>query len=103
MIPTIVIAAAPAATGPTQEELDKSASSPDTWLMTNKSYDGHRYVTVDQINRNNVGSLKEVCTLDTKIDASAQSSPLLYRERMYFTSAQTTVAMDAKTCKEIWR
>jgi alcohol dehydrogenase (cytochrome c) len=97
------IAAAAAVTGPTQTELDRSASSTDTWLMTNKSYDGQRYVPLDQINRSNVASIKEVCTLDTKIDGPAQSSPLLYQGRMYFTSAQTTVAMDAKTCRELWR
>jgi alcohol dehydrogenase (cytochrome c) len=96
-------AATSESTGPTQDELDKSATSNDTWLMTNKSYDGHRYVALDQINRGNVAGLKEMCTLETKIDAPAQSSPLLYQGKMYFTSAQTTVAMDARTCKELWR
>jgi len=89
--------------GPTQSELDRSASSNGTWLMTNKSYDGQRYVALDQINTKNVARIKEVCTFDTGVQAPAQSSPLLYEGRMYFTAAQTTVAIDAKTCKELWR
>jgi len=89
--------------GPSQSELDHSAASTDSWLMTNKSYDGQRYVALDQINRNSVSGLKAVCTFDTGVQAPAQSSPLLYDGRIYFTAAQTTVAIDATTCKEIWR
>jgi alcohol dehydrogenase (cytochrome c) len=97
------LAAMAAAPGPSQSELDQSAMSNDTWLMTNKSYDGHRYVSLDQINAKNVAGLKEVCTFDTGVQAPAQSSPLLYEGRIYFTAGQTTVAIDAKTCKELWR
>jgi len=89
--------------GPTQSELDRSAESNDTWLMTNKSYDGQRYVALAQINAKNVSGLTEVCTFDTGVHAPAQSSPLLYEGRIYFTAAQVTLAIDAKTCKELWR
>jgi PQQ-dependent dehydrogenase (methanol/ethanol family) len=89
--------------GPTQSELDQASSANDTWLMTNKSYDGQRHVLLDQINPKNVAGLKELCTFDTGVQAPAQSSPLLYEGRIYFTAAQTTVAIDALTCKEVWR
>ncbi|HJW05226.1 MAG TPA: PQQ-binding-like beta-propeller repeat protein [Rhodanobacter sp.] len=89
--------------GPTQSELDHAADGKDTWLMTNKSYDGQRYVALDQINTRNVAGLKEVCTLDTGVQEPAQSSPLLYDGRIYFTAGASTIAMDAKTCKELWR
>ena len=92
-----------AASGPTQAELDHAAGANNTWLMTNKSYDGQRYVALNQINTKNAASLKEVCTFDTGVQAPAQSSPLLYEGRIYFTAGQTTVAIDAKTCKEFWR
>jgi len=95
--------AAPPAAGPTQKELDRAAETTTEWLMTNKSYDGSRYVALDQINKSNVGQLKESCTYDSGLKAQAQSTPLLYQGRMYFTAAQTTVAIDAKTCKEVWR
>ena len=89
--------------GPTQAELDHSAAANDTWLMTNKSYDGRRYVALDQINTKSVGGLKVVCTFDSGLAAQAQSTPLLYDGRMYLTAGQTTLALDARDCKELWR
>lgn len=91
------------AAGPTQSELDRSAASTTTWLMTNKSYDGHRYVELGQITPGNVAGLKEACVFDTGVQAPAQSSPLLYQGKFYFTAGQTTVAIDAATCKPVWR
>jgi alcohol dehydrogenase (cytochrome c) len=96
-------AAQSAPLGPTQAELDRSATATDSWLMTNKSYDGHRSVGLDQINTANVGALKEACAYDSGLAAQAQSTPLLYQGRIYLTAAQTTIAIDARTCKEIWR
>jgi alcohol dehydrogenase (cytochrome c) len=95
--------AAALASGPSQSELDQAGQSTSTWLMTNKSYDGHRFVGLDQINRGNAGQLKEVCTYDTGVAAQAQSTPVLYDGRIYFTSGATTVAVDATTCKQQWR
>jgi alcohol dehydrogenase (cytochrome c) len=89
--------------GPSQAELDGAAQSTDAWLMTNRSYDGQRYVALDRINTSNVAGLQQVCSYDTGVQAPAQSTPLLYDGRIYFTAAQTTVAIDAASCKEIWR
>ena len=66
------------AAGPSQADLDASGQSADSWLMTNKSYDGHRYVNLGQINPGNVAQLKEVCTFDSGVAAPAQSTPVLY-------------------------
>ncbi|HMA50839.1 MAG TPA: PQQ-binding-like beta-propeller repeat protein [Magnetospirillaceae bacterium] len=65
--------------------------------MTNKSYDGARYVTLDQITRKNVATLKPVCTYDSGLQVQAQSTPLLYKDRFYLTAGQFTVAVDAKS------
>jgi alcohol dehydrogenase (cytochrome c) len=89
--------------GPSQDELDAAGNAPDSWLMTNKSYDGHRYVRLDQINTRNVGELKEACAFDSGVAAPAQSAPLLYQGRFYLTAGTATIAVDAKTCKELWR
>lgn len=78
-----------ASIGPSQSDLDHSAVATNTWLMTNKSYDGQRYVALDQINPTNVVRLKEICTFDTGVRAPAQSSPLLLQGRIYFTARQT--------------
>lgn len=89
--------------GPSQDDLDHAGMAIDSWLMTNKSYDGHRYVGLDQINVKNVAELKEVCTFDSGVTAPAQSAPLLYQGRLYMTAGTTTIAVDPVTCKELWR
>lgn len=81
---TIVLCASYAlAAGPTQQELDDAARSTDSWLTTNKSYDGHRYVQLDQINVGNAPTLREICTYRSGINAPAQATPLLYQGRLY--------------------
>lgn len=84
------------------DELDHAGMATDSWLMTNKSYDGHRYVGLNQINVQNVAELKEVCTFDGGVTAPAQS-PLLYLGRLYMTAGTTTMAVDPTSCKELWR
>jgi alcohol dehydrogenase (cytochrome c) len=91
------------ALGPSQAELDQSAIVTENWLMTNKSYDGHRYVSLDQINTRNVRDLHEICTFDSGVAAPAQSAPVLYNRRIFLSVGQTTVVIDATSCKEIWR
>jgi alcohol dehydrogenase (cytochrome c) len=91
------------AAGPTQKELDQSGQATDSWLMTNKSYDGHRYVNLRQINAGNAAALTEVCTFDSGVAAPAQSTPVLYDGRIYLSVGQTTIAIDANNCKQIWR
>jgi alcohol dehydrogenase (cytochrome c) len=98
-----IACAEPSAVGPIQAELDQAARSTSTWLMTNKSYDGHRYVLLDQINRGNVAQLQEVCTFDSQVAAQAQSTPVLYAGRIYLTVGATTIAVDAANCKPLWR
>ena len=81
---------------------NSAGNSVDSWLMTNKSYDGHRYVTLDQITPGNVAGLKGVCTFDSGVAAPAQSTPVLYEGRIFFSIGQTTAAIDATNCREIW-
>jgi hypothetical protein len=73
------------ALGPSQAELDQSEAATENWLMTNKSYDGHRYVALDQINTKNVGDLRETCALDSHVAAPAQSAPVLYERRIFLS------------------
>jgi alcohol dehydrogenase (cytochrome c) len=71
--------------------------------MTNKSYDGARYSTLTLINAGNVAGLKAVCTYNSGSADPAQSSPVLYNDRLYVSVGQLTVAVEPTTCREIWR
>jgi alcohol dehydrogenase (cytochrome c) len=93
----------PRAAGQSQQELNAAASSDDDWLITNKDYAGHRFVNLHQINKSNVTRLTPVCTYLSGVAAPSQSSPLVYKGIMYVTVGYLTAAIDASTCKEIWR
>lgn len=86
-----------------QKELNDAASSDDTWLITNKDYAGHRFVNLRQIDKNNVSRLQPKCTYESGVTAPSQSSPLVYKGVMYLTVGYLTAAVDASSCREIWK
>jgi len=89
--------------GPTQSELRSSAERED-WLMTNKDYAGNRFAYLDQITRANAAKLELVCSWQSGVTgAAAQSTPVVYHGIMYVSVADTTAALDARTCAEKWR
>jgi alcohol dehydrogenase (cytochrome c) len=103
VISTSMTALSALGAGPSQSELDAAGQSAGSWLMTNKSYDGHRFAGLDQITPDSVARLKEVCTFDSGVEAPAQFSPVLYEGRIYFSAGLATTAIDASNCREIWR
>ena len=90
--------------GPTESELRSSAERRDDWLMTNKDYAGRRFAGVGQITPANAAHLKLVCAWRSGVKgAAAQSTPVVYRGVMYVSVADTTAAIDARSCAEKWR
>ena len=92
-----------AANAQSQNELTAAGSSGEDWLVTDKDYAGHRFVHLEQINATNVSRLEPVCSYESGVTAPAQSSPLIYKGVMYVTAGYLTAAIDASSCKEIWR
>lgn len=79
------------------------AAAAADWPTYNNGYDSQRYSPLDQINTANVGRLRRVCDLTLGENASFQTGPLVIGNVMYLTTPHTTVAMDAATCKVLWR
>ena len=94
--------AVPKITGPTQAELDGASSATENWLYASHDYAGSRFVDLKQITPANAKNLKPVCLYRSEQSASVQTSPLVYDGVMYLTFGRTTVAIDAKTCRERW-
>ena len=92
----------PTVTGPTQAELDASAKSTDSWLYASKDYAGARYVALDQITPKNAASLHPVCIYRSDFTGTTQTSPIIYKNVMYLTFENATVAVNASTCRPIW-
>lgn len=76
---------------------------PGDWQTFNRTLTGERTSPLSQIDGENVGGLRTVCTYDTGLTTSFQTGPIVVAGRMYFTTEFDTFAMDAATCEEVWR
>ena len=72
------------------------------WLHYNRSYDGHRYSPLAQINATNAAHLTPQCVVQLGEIGSFETSPLVYQGRMFVTSNHKTFAIDAATCRILW-
>jgi alcohol dehydrogenase (cytochrome c) len=88
--------------GPTSDELLHAAADQQNWLYASKDYAGQRYVDLHQITVANAPQLRAQCIYRSNTAGATQTSPLVYNGTMYFTIDQTTVAIDAATCRERW-
>jgi alcohol dehydrogenase (cytochrome c) len=103
----VLMAAAIAATaqpkaGPSQKELDNARDDAANWLYVDHDYHGTRFSALNQINAQNVGQLTKVCSYSFPELSPSQTAPVVYKGRMYVTSAHYTAALDSATCKMVW-
>lgn len=73
------------------------------WPSYNGTLDSRRFSALDQINRNNIGALKILCTYDTKEYSSIQTGPLIVNGSLIGTTEHDIFSIDATTCAENWR
>jgi len=92
----------PAAGGPDQATLNSAAASTD-WLIHNHDYSGTRYSPLDQITRANASHLVPACIFQVGESDNFQTNPIVHNGTMYVTTARSTIALDAATCRERWR
>jgi alcohol dehydrogenase (cytochrome c) len=93
----------PSGVGPTQAELHAAADDTRNWLYQTQSYAGTRYSSQDQIRRRNVDRLRPVCAHQLGELRNFQTNPIVYDGVMYLTTLHYTVAIDATTCRPIWK
>ena len=74
------------------------------WPVYNGGPDGDHYSRLVQINRANVGQLREAWRFDTGEKGGLQSNPVIVGRTLYaYTPTQKLVALDAATGKLLWR
>jgi alcohol dehydrogenase (cytochrome c) len=88
---------------PTQAELNAAHSNTTDWLLSNHDYGGQRFVDLKQINRQNVASLRPVAIYQAGDMNPFHTNPIVHRGLMYITTPDSTIALDAATCKPRWR
>jgi alcohol dehydrogenase (cytochrome c) len=88
---------------PTQEDLESAISNYSDWLLTDHDYFGWRFSGLDLINRENASQLRPVCMYQAGDTLPFQTNPIAYGGVLYITTALATVALDASTCRVLWR
>jgi alcohol dehydrogenase (cytochrome c) len=80
-----------------------SKGSDANWMTYNRTLQGDRYSPLKEITAANVKDLKPVATFDTGESANFETGLVVVDGTMYFTTFQTTYAVDAATGKLKWR
>ncbi|GAA0946443.1 PQQ-dependent dehydrogenase, methanol/ethanol family [Pseudonocardia zijingensis] len=94
------------------ERILQARSEPQNWLTYYGAYDGQRYSTLDQINKDNVKKLAPAWVFQAAMVGmhsgastfSFEASPIVVDGVMYVSGPDGKVwALDAKTGEELWR
>jgi len=103
MAASLVMLASSCAYAQTTEQLVKGATDTSNVLNYGMGYNLQRFSTLNQINRDTVKNLVPVWNYSFNDDRSEESQPLVYQGVIYVTSHNATMAVDAKTGKQIWK
>src|SRR5713101_10211863 len=82
---------------------DGNGGSTDNILTYGMGYHQQRYSRLKQIDRATVKRLVPVWSLSLDNNWGEQAQPLVHNGVMYVTNARHTVAIDARTGKQIWK
>ncbi|MBR0782022.1 methanol/ethanol family PQQ-dependent dehydrogenase [Bradyrhizobium iriomotense] len=103
MAASLVMLASTCAYAQTTEQLVKGAADTSNVLNYGMGYNLQRFSTLNQINKDTVKNLVPVWNYSFNDDRSEESQPLVYQGVIYVTSHNATMAVDAKTGKQIWK
>ena len=82
-----------------------SPPAPDDgrWTSYNKTLTSNRFSSLNEINRENAGRLKVLCTYDTGQYTGFNSGLLMVDGALLFATEFDTFSIDPITCRENWR
>lgn len=87
----------------TTDQLLHSSQTPENWLQYAATYDGQRYSSLSQINRDNVSQLTLQWVFQTPETGYFENSPLVVDGIMYVTAPEDIAyAVDARTGRKLW-
>lgn len=104
LVPVIAVIAGIIGIGVASSSLAQPAGAitPADWPAYNRTVAGDRYSPLRQINRSNVGTLRNVCTYELPEVNAFQTGPIVVDDTMYFTTAHASYAVDAANCHLKW-
>jgi len=80
-----------------------SGGAAGDWPSYNKTLTTERFSDLDQINSNNVGKLKVLCTYNTHTYSSFESGLIMVQRALIGTTEFDIFSIDPATCAENWR
>src|SRR5947199_5387874 len=92
-----------AASAQTTDQLVKGASDTSNVLNYGMGYNLQRFSPLTQITKENAKNLVPVWNYSFADDRSEESQPLVYQGVLYVTTHAATMAVNAKTGKQIWK
>lgn len=99
----VLTATAAVADAPAVAQAPEPADRGADWMTYNRTLQGDRYSPLKEITAANVRKLRPVATFDTGETVSFQTGPIVIDGTMYFTTYQTTYAIDAATGRRKWK
>ena len=85
------------------DQLVNDTATPGDVLTYGMGYGQQRYSQLDQINADNVGQLTPAWVYSLDDSRGQESHPLVKDGVMYVTTHRSTMALDAKSGKQIWK
>ena len=99
----LAILFAPDAMAQTNDELLKGATDTHNVLNYGMGYNLQRFSTLTQINKDTIKHLVPVWNYSFDDNRSEETQPLVYKGVIYVTTNNATMAVDAKSGKQIWK
>ncbi len=99
----LAIFASHGASAQSADQLVKGATDTANVLNYGMGYNLQRFSPLTQINKDNAKNLVPVWNYSFADDRSEESQPLVYQGVLYVTTHNATMAVDAKTGKQIWK
>ena len=85
------------------ERLLRAEKEPENWLTYSGNYNGQRYSTLNEIQRDNVADLRLSWVLQLRTTQKVETTPLVVDGVAYLTRPPNDVlAVDTRTGKQIW-
>jgi len=91
------------AAGASYERLANSRAEPHNWPMYWGDYQGTHYSALTQIDTTNVSRVQAAWTLPMPGAAVLEVTPIVIDGLMYVSQPGVTLALDARTGRELWR
>jgi alcohol dehydrogenase (cytochrome c) len=87
----------------TYDRILHAGDTPSDWLTYSATYSGHRYSSLSQINRTNVGRLKLAWMYQTNDLNQFETTPLVANGVMYISEPPSNAAaLDLRTGRPLW-